>query len=97
LELVREYDKGSQYWDRYLFALLKLYCVPGAAVRSNCLENLILILSKELSYKLKIPLFEEPLLLLLEDGNIVEDLLDIPFTATRMYLAKTEKPEKAYL
>ena len=37
MALARNYHKDSTYWNRYLFILLKYYCIADKDVRRGCL------------------------------------------------------------
>ena len=50
--MMRKYDKNSEYWNKYLFVLVQLYCVPHQGVRASALESVTLAVSKQLRHKL---------------------------------------------
>lgn len=97
LEMMRKYDKNSDYWNKYILILVLLYCVPDQKVRISSLESLTLFVNKELTRKLSNlretnTIKDEELIFLKEDGTPILDFIDIPFSTSKLYLTKKNSP-----
>jgi hypothetical protein len=87
---MEKYDKPSEYWMKYVLVLVQLYCVPHPNVRKTTLESIILLIHTQIKQSFKINEPKEEFVFLLEDGSIVEDFIDIPFSTSRLYLTKKQ-------
>ena len=96
IALMRSYNLKSPYWARYILTLIKLYCIPDNNVRKASLENLILMINKQLNSKLQVPLAKDAMQLMLSDGHLVEDITQISFQTTKLFLTKKEAAEQTY-
>ena len=93
LVVMNQYSKGNAYWDRYLFTLIRIYCIAEKNVRNGCIENITVMANKQLSTKLDIPQEQGQLHLMLPSGTIVKDFLDISPSTTTLYLINSNNPE----
>lgn len=93
--MMQKYDKpASEYWIKYLLILAQLYCVPHPTVRKSSLDNLLLLIRQHIKYNFEIDSPNGEVVFLLEDGSIVEDFIDIPFSSTRLYITLKKPSEK---